>query len=331
MCLVPRLLAFFFIAVISCTVAGQGVLDRAPDGKKFRRAVTGGGPIVAPDLTTPTNEILKRFESEWRLEQTYKDYWIGYTDDMYSLAARGDSAIPEILQFAKNTKSGWAKIAAVYSLHLTGIDCAVAGRFHEKFKNKKAREALYELLEDDQVNELIVKLLSRDPWKSDQAKLLKLLTSENPKLNAVIVNVLTRQKDLGPFAPTVQKDPNKLEVVLVTLKERVKLGELRKISVTDLLDDEAGSVYQETKSCYINWRFDKQETEFMTFLSKFPESRLDRLLTVALDPRRRSYSDCYCRGFENKLTQSKKKDEIRIYTTAAARKIWLQWQDKTNK
>jgi len=76
------------------------------------------------------------------LRPTGKAYWIGYTDDMYSIAAHNDAAIPPLLELIEQTKNPKAAYGAVLTIHLIGIERTVKGRFYEEFKNKKARAAL---------------------------------------------------------------------------------------------------------------------------------------------------------------------------------------------
>ena len=78
--------------------------------------------------------LIQRLEEDWREVETGKAYWIGYTKDMYSIAAHGDDAIYPLLSFIKKAKSNRAKYGAILSLHLIGIDRKIAGRFYEEFK-----------------------------------------------------------------------------------------------------------------------------------------------------------------------------------------------------
>ena len=65
---------------------------------------------------------------------------------MFSIASRGEIAIPTLMEFIKNTPSKKGKIGAIYTLHLIGIDRQIVGRFEEKFVKTEARSALLKLL-----------------------------------------------------------------------------------------------------------------------------------------------------------------------------------------
>ncbi|PQJ12385.1 hypothetical protein CJD36_001140 [Flavipsychrobacter stenotrophus] len=123
-------------------------------------------PVVL-DNTTPVNTLIKRFEGDWKWVQTNKFYWIGYTDLMYSIAAKRNVAIKPLLNFINTTKNRHAKWGAICTIHLIGINSEIAGRETEEFTNLSARNALLSLLSDTSLQAGIIELLIRDPRYSD--------------------------------------------------------------------------------------------------------------------------------------------------------------------
>lgn len=114
----------------STSFAQKPFLDVPPAGRENVRSAEGGGMKVTLDTTTPLPVLVKRLEGNWREVETGKAYWIGYTDDMYSIAAHGDDAIAPLIALARTTTSDHAKYGAVLTLHLLGIErqSAIPGR-----------------------------------------------------------------------------------------------------------------------------------------------------------------------------------------------------------
>lgn len=160
-----------------------------PKGKYAHRPTEGSGMEVPIDTVTALDTLIHRFNRKWEFVETGKAYFIGYTDDMYSIAAHGEAAIEPLIQFLNVSTTPQAKYGVVYALHLIGINSVVAGRFDEEFTSKKARQALLSLLSDPELSGDVVHLLMRDPWQSDITALLANLrqTSDNAW---VLVNAL---------------------------------------------------------------------------------------------------------------------------------------------
>lgn len=179
---------FFAIPV----VFGQ-VLDVPPKGKQNLLPVEGGSIRMKIDSITPLNKLIDKLNDNWQFLETGKAYWIGYTDDMFSIASRGDSAIPALLDFFAKTRNKKGKIGVLFTLHLIGIDRTIVGRFSEEFKNTAARSALLNLLPDSAFTYPIMELLMRDPWKSDIPYLFQILQrEENEETCWPIINSLNR-------------------------------------------------------------------------------------------------------------------------------------------
>jgi hypothetical protein len=164
-----------FILALGFFNSSAQVLDAAPSGHQNILAVEGGGIPMKIDSTTPLDSLIARLKGHWRLIETGKAYWIGYTNDMFSIAARGDSCIQPLLDLIEANPDSYVTYGAVYTLHLLGIDRRIAGRFYEEFTNVKARKALLSLLKYPNLHEQVVALLVRDPWVSDIPVLIQRL------------------------------------------------------------------------------------------------------------------------------------------------------------
>ena len=151
----------------------------------------GGGVDITVDTITPLPDLIKRLERNWQFLETNKGYWIGYTVDMFSIAEKRDAAIQPLLNFIDTSHNKHARIGAIYSLHLIGIDSKIAGRFYEKFSNVNARKALLSALKYVDLQPEIVLLLVRDPHYTDIPYIFDIMardTSDCWSLN----NYLTR-------------------------------------------------------------------------------------------------------------------------------------------
>ncbi|MBD2720930.1 hypothetical protein IC234_02250 [Hymenobacter sp. BT189] len=186
------------------------MIDRAPSGVQNMRAVQGGGMMVSVDTVTSLDALIKRLNGNWEFVETGKAYWIGYTDDMYSIAARKEKAIEPLLDFIKTSANEGGKFGAVYSLHLIGIDSRIAGRFYEEFTNKKARQALLSLLKEKKLQGPVTHLLMRDPWQSDIPTLFDALRQPSEG-NWGVVNAL--KIHFLPGLPIQQRIPAEIAEV----------------------------------------------------------------------------------------------------------------------
>ncbi|GAA4048316.1 hypothetical protein GCM10022409_38420 [Hymenobacter glaciei] len=147
---------------------------------------------VPIDTVTAVDTLIHRLNGKWEFVETGKAYYIGYTDDMYSIAAHGETAIKPLMEFLKSSATPQGKYGVVYTLHLIGINSVVAGRFYEEFTSKKARQALLSLLNSSELSPAVIHLLMRDPWQSDVPNYFTLLAK--PSDNSwILVNALKLQ------------------------------------------------------------------------------------------------------------------------------------------
>jgi len=205
-------LFILFLISFSLIVRGQ-VVDILPDNIENYRFYEGGSKKVLIDKKTPLKTLIERLNTSWELEVTFKCYWIGYTNDMYSIAAHKNKAIQPLLNFIKYSKNNKSKLGAIYCLHLIGIDSKIVGRFNEEFVNAKARQALLSLIFQQELTDLVVSLLARDPWRTDLPILIHYL--KYYPLNLKLINSLFRyEKSNAPFRQDINENNDKLPVFL---------------------------------------------------------------------------------------------------------------------
>ncbi len=184
------------VSLKSSSVSNDVSSNPLPKGKYAHRPTEGSGMEVPIDTVTALDTLIYRLNRKWFFVETGKAYFIGYTDDMYSIAAHGEAAVEPLIRFLNTSANPHGKYGVVYTLHLIGINSIVAGRFYEEFTNKKARQALLSLLADQQVGSEAIRLLMRDPWQSDVTALFANLrkTSSN---GWVLVNALKHHSITG--------------------------------------------------------------------------------------------------------------------------------------
>lgn len=140
--------------------------------------IEGGHIDMKLDSITPLTELIPQLRSNSKLYETGKGYWIGYNDLMFSIAVYSDKAIKPLSDFIDTTTNYDSKVAAIYTLHLIGIKCRVAGRTYEEFTNIKAREELLKLMaKHESLQTLIMSLLVRDPRESDVPVLFNIINT----------------------------------------------------------------------------------------------------------------------------------------------------------
>lgn len=139
--------------------------------------VEGGRIDMKLDSVTPLSDLIPQLATKYELYETLKGYWIGYNDLMFSIAVYSDRAVEPLVKFINTTSSYKGKVAALYTLHLIGINCKIAGRTYEEFTNKIARKALIRLLANDTLQDQIMLLLIRDPRESDLPELFHIMDS----------------------------------------------------------------------------------------------------------------------------------------------------------
>jgi hypothetical protein len=251
------------------------VIDVATTGRKNILPVEGGGIRMKIDSLTPLNKLIDRLNGKWSFLETGKGYWIGYTEDMYSIASRGNISIPALTGFFTNTQSKNGKIGAIYTLHLIGIDRQIAGRFYEKFVNPVARAALLKLLSQSQFTYRIMELLMRDPWKSDVPYLFEILQNEADEETCwPIINSLNRYKILE--LPITGYLPDSLQDLNIRLK-------VKNENSLENDFDFSGQIKEALKGFKFQYpeKISVEEKLFDDDLSKYYKTKLSSILSIS--------------------------------------------------
>jgi len=328
------ILSLFYLAALQ--LPAQWILDVNPSGEKNERAVQGGSQHVGIDTNTPLPQLIKRLESDWRKAPTGKTYWIGYTDDMYFIAAHGDEAIGPLLSFIKNSQSTKARYGALLTLHLIGIESKIAGRFHEEFKNKQVRNIFYELLNDEGLRDQVILLLVRDPWPDDHPHLFTLLGHLSDDKCKPLVNALFRYNlTNSSFGGTLPQNSDGARVAVVEPSAITEIGELYVFTkerpdegfnrINKLIDSDTNIVTQSQNPSGQRtvWKFRDSTEARKRFLPYFSGRDVHEVVYDAL-LNDRDFVFRYCDlsdPFNFQVTGT----NIYIITPAAAKARWLKW------
>jgi len=174
-----------------------------------QRMVRGGPEKVIIDNRTSLKILIKKLNSPWEWAETGAGYWIGYTDDMFSIASYKDKAVKPLTSFIRETDSIKGKIGGLFTLHLIGIDSKVVGRQNEEFKDTLARDALLSFIDDKDLHEYVIFLLKRDPWAYDIPTLINYLSTPDRDYSYVLCT-LRRYQPFHDFLPLWQPLPDSL-------------------------------------------------------------------------------------------------------------------------
>ena len=281
------------------------------------------------DFVTPLDELIQKFNTDWEYKLTGKAYWIGYTDNMYSIAARGEAAIPALVSFIKNSDSDWAQLGALHSLHLIGIESKVRGRFYEKFVSKAAREALLELLHLPEIRRDVVELLIRDPWLSDVPKLFEFI--EICKSDCwYMVNMLLRY-EIEKF-PLQQIIPEHIGKAVVPIQ---RIGKYKKGGVFDYEAQFHGILKSIEESSNKNIRI--EEALYQTELWGFSQWQIGgkyirsaKKNTIRIDFFLRNIARVDFTFVGNKIQYFMKDDQLHICSPTTAKQMVLDfWNNLT--
>lgn len=173
------------------------------------RKVRGGPEKVIPDNRTPLKKLIRKLDDPWKWAETGAGYWIGYTDDMFSIANYKDKALKPLIRYINNTDSLKSKLGALYTIHLIGINSKVAGRQYEEFKDTLARNAILSFIDDPLLHRDVIRLLRRDPWPSDIPFLIDYLSKPDRDYQFVI-DALRRYQLFFYFLPVWTPLPDTL-------------------------------------------------------------------------------------------------------------------------
>jgi hypothetical protein len=211
-----KIITVILLSVLTLTVHAQRKGGTVTDNQNFL-PMEGGGKLMGIDQITPLNELIERLAKDWYFQETNKMYWIGYTQDMYSIAAHGDEAIDALVEVLNKPKNSKQTYGAIYTLHLIGIDRIIAGRTYEEFVNIKARKALLKFLNNTEIQEDIMRLLIRDPWLSDLPSVISALESSEDDCWAIVAGLTNYGISTLPIAQTI---PRNIQIISIPWKQQ---------------------------------------------------------------------------------------------------------------
>ena len=159
--------------------------------------------VTPVDETTRIEDLVRGLVDHTEELYTGKSYLIGYNPQMLSTAARGDAALPYLVDLVKKASSAEVRRAGLLTIHLVGIGNKVAGRYIEDFHDRRAREALWDLMQIEGLTDEITELLKRDPWPADLPAIMKALaqvTGNCPGTLNALVRYSIEKRPIDTFA-----------------------------------------------------------------------------------------------------------------------------------
>jgi hypothetical protein len=340
-CLSAFWTALLFTVVSSQAAMAQGILDVGPSGRPDERAITGGSQPVTIERNVPLKELLGRLTGDWKLVETGKAYWIGYTDDMFSIASFGDKAVQPLVELIETSGQEHTRYGAVLSLHLIGIERTIVGRFHEDFKNERIRKIFHSLLHDGRIRDKVLQLLVRDPWISDAPVILSVLAKETDEECGATVNALFRYNLKCPeFGGALPQDAERARVFYVEANRTNEIGELSVFTresrdesperVNRLNGNDVVIQFGPLGSGRKVWKFSKPDEARKRFLALFREWEWD-VHSVTYDAiNDHGFSFRYS-NLGDPLNFQVSETNVFIITAAAAKHRWLGWWGKQSE
>lgn len=284
------------------------------------RAIEGQWDKVEIDTTTPLDSLINRLKLPWNFVETGKGYWIGYTDDMFSIAHHKDKAINPLINLIDNTDTLKTKIGALYTLHLIGIDSKIAGRLNEEFNDTLARQALISYLNDNELHQTVLLLLMRDPWPSDIPYFMDYLSiPENEYI--MILSALQRYEfDNKPFGQKLSDDVYSMEINIKTNSPHSHNPILYLIALQKKLD---GRIFIDNE--VVNSKEWMKGEQSLKTADVRTEKQYLGVIIEYLTNTLSSYI-----SFDNRYFYIFKDEIITIYGPEKAREIWLDWWNENN-
>ncbi|MDD4968012.1 MAG: hypothetical protein PHT07_01135 [Paludibacter sp.] len=263
------------------------------------------------DSVSSIQELIPKLKTNYTLYDTYKGYWIGYNDLMFSIAVHGDSAIQPLVNFIETTNSMNAKFAGLYTLHLIGIHCKEAGRDYEEFTNMNARKALLKLYRNVDLQVKIMQLLIRDPRESDIPQLFDILESSHTDCWTISSGLLRYYLPNKPFTRGI---PENILHLKIHMKEYTNDYHDNKIN-QDILKkiNRKYKKYIVVEDTLFNYQFSHR-------IASYDDNQiyLHELLSSC------AYID-YCGEIGNNYQYYYKNNIIHFCSSATSKKLWLAW------
>lgn len=225
------MMKYFFTIIVMLLFVGckkEKPQKQEINHREYYIPVEGNRINMKIDRNSTIKELIPRLRTNHEFYETGKGYWIGYNDLMFSIAVHSDSAIGPLLNFIDTTNCNDAKFAALYTIHLIGINGEIQGRTYEEFVNLMARDALFNLLaKNDYLRTDAMQLLIRDPKESDVPKLFDILDSTKSDCWQITSGLLRYDLKNKPVAQVV---PEKLLNKKIKLKKQINFPESKKFS-----------------------------------------------------------------------------------------------------
>jgi len=308
-------IGLFFIGHILASKAQ--VLDVAPNGRQNIRAIEGGGEQVSVDTKTPVIDLIQRLEKPWQFVETGKAYWIGYTNDMYSIASYKDTAILLLINFIDTAKNIQARLGGIYTIHLIGINSKIVGRFIEDFSDKKAREAILRYLDDKSLHETIVSLLMRDPWFSDIPAFMNYLSMPGRDYSKVLSALARYEFDNRPIG-------QKIDSAMISSEIPVLHPDTNPYSAANPID----ALFSYEKAFGSRFIVDAEITQSSDWVKR--KTTLSESKSYNTEQFGFSFSFLmgeifnYC-DFQDSYFYTFKNHTLTVYGPVKTRQIWLDW------
>ncbi len=280
--------------------------------------VEGGFLVTLVDESVAIPKTLENLAANPDGIETGKGYLIGYNPQMLSVGARGEAAIPLLLDFIKQATDPKVRHAGLLALHLVGIECVVDGGFTENFKNRKAREAMWELMKVEGLTDSVTGLLKRDPWPADVPAIMDALAAvkgDCPRtLNALLRYPLAKcpldsggSNGIG-VSFTIPKEYSDRDFVRLAI-EGIKATSSIRVELEDEVLEEIPDSGLMGNDAPKKW-----------------EGKLDKLLVEIKDLSPTfDYVEAGRRVYYHLETSEENGPVLHFLTAASAKKRWLEW------
>ena len=307
-----RTIFIVLLLIIRLSASAQSDSGRRSDWRNHR-STEGSGMDVPIDTVTPLPQLINKLTTDWKFVMTGKAYWIGYTDDMFSIANHGNEAIPLLTGFIDTIHSVKAKEGAIYTLHLIGINSTIVERFFEEFKNRDARNALLKYIGDTELTTTVAYLLNRNPWQTDIPKLMAYLEVPGRDYSKVLSALRMYEVNNSPLHQTISG-------TIFQRRVRIKTTDYNGIKQVYAL-----AKFQ--KKFKKNFIVDKEITSSREWTNSFKElsaGKIVRKSASVIACLKTDYLSSYC-GYSEQYDYSFDGNTVTVYGPSKARGIWLDW------
>lgn len=255
-------------------------------------------------------DVVERVKRTEELTMTGKSFLIGYTEDMRKLAYHGERALPKLTELVDDASlESKARVAALLTVHLIGVDGKIFYGQREAFQIRTARQPLLHGLKYTELVLDTLLLLIRDPFTEDVPELMKALEDNRNHSWAIVKSLQRYDLDSSPVHQRLSRR------------------------------------FQET-SCRVEWQNGQYLTEFVTAIEKAGgknvifdfdpvrslKSRKTDLsigfISGSLGEVVEEFTGCTFDDFGKNVDYYIEKDVVHFCEMEAARLKWLDWYSK---